>query len=353
MRASERAGRRGAGRIAAAALGLVLAAAGAAAQEEAPPKAAWALELAAPAPHAALALAPHPGLAGLDCARCHADIAAEWAVTLHAHAWLDPQYQAALKDKRRPESCHGCHIPAPLLLDAEAFGKKPLPRAAEEEPLELGIGCRTCHAGPDGAIHGPFGAPTAAHASVRDERFTAAGSNALCAACHRTTVGPVLGVAKDFELAGLEARGMSCAGCHMQPLERPAAEEDGAPAAPRAGRSHALQTPRDPAFLAQAFALAARRDGGGVALTIANRAGHRVPGLVGRRIVFQVAALDAAGAVLAEAEHVLDETASLGVEETLALPLAAPAAALRVKGTHHPPGAAEGIPFLSAIVQVP
>jgi hypothetical protein len=310
--------------------------------------------LAAPAPHPELALAPHPELATLACARCHEEIAAEWATTQHAHAWIDPTYQEALKDKRRPESCHGCHIPAPLLLEPADFGKKPLPRAPEEEALDLGVSCQTCHAGPGGAVHGPFGAPTEAHASVQDERFSTAGSNALCAACHRTTVGPVIGVAKDFELANLAERGQSCVGCHMAPLVRPIAAEQGAPAYPaRAGRSHALQTPRDPAFLAQAFGLGVARVGGEVVLTVRNRAGHRVPGLVGRRLVFTAEALDASGAVLATLERTVDDVAFLPVDGTLELSLAAPATALRVRGTHRPPESDAGIPFLAETLAVP
>jgi hypothetical protein len=129
--------------------------------------------------------------------------------------------------------------------------------------------------------------------------------------------------------------------------------EGGVPAPARPGRSHALQTPRDPAFLAQAFALAARRAGGGVALLIENRAGHRVPGLVGRRLVFKVAALDAAGAVLAEAEHAIDDQAYLSVEGAVEVRLSADAAALRVAAMHHAPGDGEGIPFLSATLPVP
>src|SRR5262245_14606896 len=99
------------GPLAAAALGL--AAAGPARQAGTAGE-PWSLALAAPAPHPSLALDPHPALERVDCARCHAAIAKEWSVTQHAHAWIDPVYQTALKDKRRPESCHGCHIPTPL-----------------------------------------------------------------------------------------------------------------------------------------------------------------------------------------------------------------------------------------------
>jgi hypothetical protein len=246
----------------------------------------------------------------------------------------------------------------PLLAgDPAGFGQKPLPRADAVEARAHGITCRSCHEGADGAMHGPFATVgedavhTSAHASVRDERFVAGGSDALCAACHRTTVGPVIGIAKDYELARLGERGASCVGCHMRPVERPIASEPDAPDSYpiRPGRSHRLQTPRDPGFLAAAFELSVHADGGAVALRVKNRAGHRVPGLIDRRIVFRVTALDAAGAPLepeAAAEHTLDATAYLPLEGSFDLRLAAPAAALRVTGVHRAPGDVEPVTFL-------
>src|SRR5436305_444906 len=83
---------------------------------------AWAVQKKAPSwdlakPAPAIALKP----AKLDkpeeskCIACHADVVSEWASTAHAIAWLDEEYKEALADKRRPDTCYGCHIPKPLL----------------------------------------------------------------------------------------------------------------------------------------------------------------------------------------------------------------------------------------------
>src|SRR6185503_17542859 len=101
----------------------------------------------------------------------------------------------------------------------------------------------------------------------------APGSNALCSACHAFNIGPVIGIAKDFATANLEGRGLSCVGCHMAPVERAWASD----APPRPGRSHAIQTPRDPAFLRLAFGTTVRTAGGKTTLVLENQAGHRVP----------------------------------------------------------------------------
>ena len=313
------------------------------------------MELAEPTPHASLDLQPLEELADLSCQECHATIAQEWATTQHAHAWKDEIYQEALKDKRRPQSCHGCHIPAPLHQGPpERFGNKPRPREDTVEARHLGVSCSSCHLGPEGVVLGPWGAATDAHTSEKNEHFIESGSNKLCVSCHRTTVGPVIGVAKDFQLARLGERGMSCVGCHMMPVERPAATDtDGAELPAREGRSHKLQTPRDPGFLARSFALSARSSDGATVLTIKNRAGHRVPGLVGRRLVFTVHGLDDTGAVVAEAEHTFDDVAYLGLEATLDVRLDAEATKLKVEALHHAPNFEEPIPFLEMEIEVP
>lgn len=312
---------------------------------------AWALELAVPAPVDGGQL---EGWDELSCAGCHETIAEEWSRTMHAMAWTDEIYHAALKDKRRPESCHGCHIPVPLhSMPAARFGRKPPARGADGERRELGITCRTCHEGPEREILGPFGAETDAHRSVQSEHFTTAiGTNALCIACHGTTIGPVIGLGRDFRQARLEERGMSCVGCHMQPVERPiATDDDDRPTATRKGRSHLLQTPRDPAFLAQAFAFGFRTDGDATLVTIANRAGHRVPGLIDRKLVFRFQVVDDAGNVLAQAEHRIDSTAYLPIEGSVDVRIDAKGDAVRVVGNHHMPGRDEPIVFLDRTIE--
>lgn len=272
----------------------------------------------------------------LDCATCHAQIVEEWAASAHAHAWIDERYQAELKTKQRPESCHGCHIPVPL---AEvAASQKPPPRKAELEPHEFGISCATCHAGADGAILGPYGAPTNAHASKLDPRFTRERANELCIGCHATTIGPVIGIARDHVARPELARSYSCVGCHMDEVERSmATDANDEPLPPRKGRSHRIHGPWNSEFLALAFDLVARSAGAGAdartRIEARNVAGHRVPGLLDRRFELVFEALDAQGRTLGTAALVIDQRAPFELEGRRELELPA-AARVRVRGTH-------------------
>lgn len=286
-------------------------------------------------------------LAGLDCARCHAAVAEEWAATLHAYAWQDQVYQEELAGRRKPQSCHACHIPEPVHVTG--LDQKPVARA---DDLHLGVTCVSCHAGPDGEILGPRGTPTDAHASRRAETFVGAGSNALCTSCHATFVGPVLGVARDFAESARAASGGSCVECHMAEVERPfavtPAAEGGEPvAAPvRRGRSHALQTPRDPAFLRRAFGWTALRSEGRSTLRVQNLAGHRVPGLIGREILLDIELLDAAGATLARRELRFDAEEPLSTDEVRVVEFEGAGARLRVRGRHVDPRLTQPVEFL-------
>jgi hypothetical protein len=170
--------------------------------------------------------------------------------------------------------------------------------------------------------------------------MSAPGSNALCAACHSTNIGPVVGIAKDFEASRQSERGRSCVGCHMHAVERRWAEGESVPL--RTGRSHALQTPRDPSFLRRAFELSLS----GAKVVIENRAGHRVPGLIGREIRFEAEALDAGGAVLCRGQLALDARSYLPVDGRLEIALDRAGAAVRVVGRHLDPRAEEPVPFL-------
>lgn len=291
-------------------------------------------------------------LSGLDCATCHATIAEEWAGTRHATAWIDERYQEELAGKRRPQSCHGCHIPEPMHLGT--LGRKPAPRADEDDPHAFGVTCNSCHQGPDGAMLGPWGAETDAHASAVGESFTsAAASNQLCISCHRTTIGPVIGIAKDFEVTGQEGKGLSCVGCHMRPVERPAAIVDGEAGAVREGRSHALQTPRDPRFAALAFGLSARVDGGEIVVVVANQAGHRVPGLTTRSFLFRVDVQAADGSSLGTGELDITNRAYLpadGTHEIRVQPDGGEPARIHVTAHHTTPGVAAPIAILDRLL---
>ncbi len=294
--------------------------------------------LSKPAPAVPLRPERLAELAGYACASCHAEVADEWAATAHGIAWIDEVYQDALKDKRRPESCHGCHAPENLFGLAELARPK-----VREGDRSLGVSCETCHAGAGGVVLGPRGTPVDAHPSQAPPSLSIPGSSELCASCHSTNIGPVIGVAKDFVASDPEGRLRSCVGCHMAPVERKWASGEGVPL--RSGRSHALQTPRDPSFLRRAFQASWRTDGRN-RVVIANRAGHRVPGLIGREIRFQAEVLDASGAAIERAELRLDATAYLPVDARVEIPLAKAGSALRLVGEHLDPRAEKPVVFL-------
>lgn len=311
-------------------------------------------KLATPAPHVALKPARLAGADSLDCARCHAAVVDEWASTAHALAWVDEQYQEQLADVKKPEGCHACHVPQPLFLQKDPAAKPP----ARADVREHGIRCESCHLGEGGALLGPRGATTSAHATKQSDAFVGAGSNALCSSCHRTTIGPVVGLAKDFEQSKQAERGRSCVGCHLADVELeftklPAGEKaaEGAPPGQRAGKSHLLQTPRDPAFLRRAFELRLAERNGQSVLEILNQAGHRVPGLHGRKLVFTARARDASGKELAPQMLTIDVGAYLAVDGMRELPLGARVTSVRVTGTHDEPRADGPVTFFDETLE--
>ena len=303
-------------------------------------------DLAAPAP--AIATKP-PRLedhSGQDCGTCHAAVAEEWAASAHAIAWLDEAYRDELEGKTRPESCHGCHVPQPLL--AGKLSSRPDPRA---DRRHLGISCESCHLAADGALLGPTGVATGAHATRSSEHLTARGWDKLCSACHSTNIGPVIGVAKDFDSSRQAERGKSCLGCHAHEVERAPSRGAAEGAVARRVRSHALQTPRDPAFLRRAFDPALRVDGDRAVVLIRNRAGHRVPGLVGRTIVLEAQARDAAGNVLARKSIEIDTRRYLPVDGEVEIPLEKAGVEVRLVGRHHDPRAEDPVVFLETVLR--
>lgn len=324
-------------------------------------------DLSEPRPQDADRPAELEGWTRVSCAKCHAETTREWAASTHAMAWVDPRYQEALADMKRPEACHGCHIPAPLHGAATAGvpPEKPAARALVpqadaaargDQDAHHGVSCATCHEGPGGTILGPRGGATDAHPTKQDASFLPEGGDRLCISCHATSVGPVIGLAKDFLASDRRKGGAGCVDCHMRPLERPVAEEQGKPAYPsRRTRSHALQTPRDPAFMARAFGFeAARGEGDLVRLELVNLTGHRVPGLAGRELAAKVRALDAQGALVAEDELLVDRSSPVPADGRAALEFAAKGARrLDIELRHLGPGLDEPVLVRSARIDLP
>ncbi|MCP3916054.1 MAG: hypothetical protein GY711_10900 [bacterium] len=281
---------------------------------------------------------------GNDCIRCHEEVGEQWRHGTHASAWQDEHYQKELKGIRKKQKCWGCHVPQPLA--AQGFPQRPEPRA---ENRHLGIDCVACHQDADGeTILGPWGHRTDAHPTKKSELFDDQGDSAMCVACHATSIGPVIGIAKDFVDTDQPDLGLSCIGCHMPALEhRVANDPDGVKEYEvRRGRSHRLMTPRDPEFLRSAFRMKAKRADGKAVLTISNETGHRVPGLMKRALVFKIKLFDAGGKLVGEAEHTIDNRSYLPVEEELAISVEGEGTSLVVIGLHEAPGFKRPMEFL-------
>ncbi len=282
-----------------------------------------------------------------SCARCHQAIHDEWRGSAHARAWSDETYQAALRECREPTLCHGCHVPEGV------HGRLGRPPRARSEDLHDGVGCAACHVTRSG-IAGPFGADAGdAHVSLEHPAFDEAGSLALCASCHDLEIGPVLPLARDFRAAGLADRRKSCIGCHMPRVERAVANAPGSDTASgpvRDGRSHRLRGPSDPEFAASAFKLRVATDASRplFEVTLGNRAGHRIPGLLTRAFEFEILALDANGKSIGPATVLtIDADNPLRVAETRRFHVPRPerAAKVRVIGRHRH-GDADPVGFL-------
>jgi hypothetical protein len=114
----------------------------------------------------------------------------------------------------------------------------------------------------------------------------------------------------------------------------------------RPGRSHALQTPRDPAFLRRAFEPSLSVEGAKSVVLIANRAGHRVPGLIGRSIEFKAELLDAGGKTVGQGALTIDTRSYLPVEDRVRIEIEGVGAAVRLIGLHHDPRLEKPVQFM-------
>ena len=275
---------------------------------------------------AATGMAPRPGpAAGLgmdrtcpraaadaDCADCHAPIAEEWAHSAHARAFTEPRWRQALATLDRPERCHGCHAPEPV---QRRLGRPP---EARTERREAGVDCAACHLNRSG-IAGPFGSAAEGHQPDADPLFSSANAVNLCASCHDTRIGPVLPLVRDWRASSFATKGHGCVRCHMPREERTIAFDPstGAATGPvREGRSHEMLGPSDPDFAATAFEIDVVRRGPRLELEIANEAGHRVPGLVGRAFEVELTQQDERGRDVGKDLIVLSADNPLFVDET-------------------------------------
>lgn len=217
-------------------------------------------------------------VAGLDttsadaCAGCHAEVAREWRGSMHARSFVDPVFQAELRETAGGAPCRSCH--APLAT----------PSAAADPAHADGISCAACHVR-DGTIlaaRPPLG--ESPHPVRVVPEFDGVD---LCGGCHDFHF-PDMSAERavpydpdtkqqatvtEWRRSDAGRRGETCAGCHMPTVVR---------ANGRVGRRHGLRSLEDPAFVRTALSVeaSARNDADGthvhLRLTVAG-AGHAVP----------------------------------------------------------------------------
>lgn len=234
-------------------------------------------------------------LSAQACGACHAEIASEWALSTHAHAWVDRQYQAEILKSDNRWICLNCHTPLLVQQDRWPVGlvndDVERPRLVQNPAFDAalrdeGITCAACHV-VDGTVHGPGLGGDAPHPVTADARFR---GDDLCLRCHQAVATyPGKSFVCTFETgaewaAGPYAtEGTGCVDCHMPVVARPAAE--GGPV--RQVRRHTWRgagIPKVPgvqppvASNPPGLDVAATWTGTGLALALTNaRAGHMLP----------------------------------------------------------------------------
>ncbi|HEX5054270.1 MAG TPA: multiheme c-type cytochrome [Planctomycetota bacterium] len=194
-----------------------------------------------------------------QCRDCHADVYAEWLGSHHQIAYTNPEVRA-LSDDFRKEECMDCHLPRPLAVTG--FGKRPLPRRTH---FDEGVGCISCHLGPDGGIVGRNDRPEVPCKPQRSETFLAVDTCAACHNQHQTT--------DQWRASNYARIGTDCAACHMPEVQRLRQDKSA-----RMGRKHVFTGCHDRAYLQTAARFVVAHDGGELVLSLQNvAAGHNFP----------------------------------------------------------------------------
>jgi len=210
-------------------------------------------------------LSPPEGLTSLSaesCGGCHAEIYAEWRISTHAAAWVDPQFQAEIRKSGNRWLCLNCHTPLRVQQDLWPVG---LHNDDVEHPIlaenpvfdpalrDEGITCVACHLR-DGKIHGPgltrpglarpgldgpgldgpgldgpgldIGNP-APHTTHSSADYT---DQSLCLRCHQAVARYpgkdficVFDTGEEWRAGPWAEQGTGCTDCHMPRVTRPAA----------------------------------------------------------------------------------------------------------------------------------
>lgn len=174
-------------------------------------------------------------LSAETCGACHTEIYAEWQTSVHAQAWVDPQYQAEIGKSGNRWLCLNCHTPLLTQQDQWPSGlvdgdvDQPIVAPNPDFDAELrdeGITCASCHVR-EGAIAGPGLGGEAPHKVVVDPDLR---SGAFCQRCHDVTAmyeGKsficTFQTGDEWRAGPYDDEGTTCVTCHMPTTERPAA----------------------------------------------------------------------------------------------------------------------------------
>jgi len=192
------------------------------------------------------------------CGRCHTRVYEDWQKTLHARAWVDPDFRASAGNPPKLE-CRGCHSMEPILAReiSTDVSYRPVYRPYRHED---GVTCLSCHGLADGSVAATRDRPDAPCRPRRDDRLR---TSEFCGACHNPTH-------LAYDEWKLSKSGKSCAECHAQ----------------RDGKfSHRMRGVDDPDFVRSGLAWSCASDGRELKISLINRSGHRLPAEVPTRLL--------------------------------------------------------------------
>lgn len=247
-------------------------------------------------PPTATRAVPATATDGAGCARCHAEIAREWAASFHRVSFTDATYQKSLAMEAPPDRawCNGCHAPrAPAISNGETAG----------------VDCTSCHGPRYASPHGAESAKTAA--PVR------------CVPCHEFPFPgrPELVQKTASEHAASTYAEVACATCHL----------------PRNGghRDHRFALAgHDPVAVARTVHLeAAPAATDALRVVIRSEAGHAFPtGDMFRRARLEIVAEGGRGEIVGTAERAFTRTWS-GNAQPGTPPIRTEVSDTRIRGT--------------------
>ncbi len=173
------------------------------------------------------------------CAACHVEIAREWRSSVHAQAWIDPQYQAEIGKSDNRWLCVNCHTPLTTqqewlpvgLVDGDVERPRWVANARFDAALrDEGLNCAGCHVREDG-IHGPgLENSEAPHPVVVDERYQPGGDDPMCLDCHQAEMRYedkpfvcTFQTGDEWRSGPYDDEGKNCIDCHQPRVRRAAA----------------------------------------------------------------------------------------------------------------------------------